>query len=113
MSVGEVDLLVGIPSYNNVSTLGQTLQSVEESLPQNFVRERAVILNVDGGATDETRQPFEQSRERRDAGHKGLTSLRTIPRICGEYDKSPPQGLPLHSVVAAADLLRARACAVV
>jgi len=27
---GEVDLLVGIPSYNNASTIGQTLQTVEE-----------------------------------------------------------------------------------
>ena len=61
MSVGEVDLLVGIPSYNNASTIAQTLQSVEESLRQNFVRERAVILNVDGGSGDETRQVFEQS----------------------------------------------------
>src|ERR1700739_3189288 len=74
MSVGEVDLLVGIPSYNNASTLEQTLQSVDECLRQNFVRERAAILNVDGGSTDETRQVFEQSTERRGANHKGLTS---------------------------------------
>src|SRR5258705_171276 len=44
MSVGEVDLLVGIPSYNNASISEQTLHSVEESLRQNFVRERALIL---------------------------------------------------------------------
>jgi glucosylglycerate synthase len=113
MSVGEVDLIVGIPSYNNASTLGQTLQSVEESLRQNFVRERAVILNVDGGSGDETRQIFEESGQRREAGHKGLTSLRTIHRISCEYDKRPSQGLALHNIVAAADLLRAKACAVV
>lgn len=113
MSVGEVDLLVGIPSYNNASTLAQTLQSVEASLRQNFVRERAVILNVDGGSADETRQLFVQSAERIDAGHKGLTSLRTVHRISCEYDKSPSQGLALHSIVAAADLLRARACVVI
>jgi glucosylglycerate synthase len=112
MSVGEVDLLVGIPSHNNASTLGQTLQSVEESLRRNFVRERAVILNVDGGSADETRQLFLQSGEIRD-GHKGLTSLRTIHRISCEYDRSPSQGLALHNIVAAADLLRARACAVI
>ncbi|HEV3098423.1 MAG TPA: glycosyltransferase family 2 protein [Candidatus Udaeobacter sp.] len=113
MSVGEVDLLIGIPSYNNASTLGQTLQSVEESLRQNFVRERAVILNVDGGSADETRQIFVQSGDRRDGAHKGLTSLRTIHRISCEYDRSPSQGMALHNIVAAADLLRAKACAVV
>jgi len=113
MSVGEVDLLIGIPSYNNATTLGQTLQSVEESLRQNFVRERAVILNVDGGSADETRQIFVQSSDRRDVAHKGLTSLRTIHRISCEYDRSPSQGIALRNVVAAADLLRAKACAVV
>src|SRR5712672_3462137 len=113
MSVGEVDLLVGIPSYNNAATIAQTLHSVEESLRQSFVRERAVILNVDGGSGDETRQIVEQSSERRDAGHKGLTSLRTIHRISCMYDRSPSQGLALRSIVAAADLLRARACAVI
>jgi glucosylglycerate synthase len=113
MSVGEVDVLVGIPTYNNASTLGQTLQSVEESLRQNFVRERAVILNVDGGSGDETRKIFVQSADRREASHKGLTSLRTIHRISCEYDKTPSQGSALHNIVAAADLLRARACAVI
>jgi glucosylglycerate synthase len=113
MSVGEVDVLVGIPSYNNAPTLGQTLQSTEESLRQNFVRERAVILNVDGGSKDETRQVFEQSGERKAGIHKGLTSLRTIHRISCLYDKSPSPGLALHNIVAAADLLRARACAII
>ncbi len=113
MSVGEVDLLVGIPSYNNAATLGQTLQSVEESLRQNFVRERAAILNVDGGSTDDTRQVFEQSADPRGASHKGLTSLRTIHRISCQYDKSPSQGWALRNIVAAADLLRARACAII
>jgi hypothetical protein len=55
----------------------------------------------------------EQSSERKEAAHKGLTSLRTIHRISCMYDRSPSQGLALRSIVAAADLLRARACAVV
>src|SRR5437868_15126119 len=103
MSVGEVDLLVGIPSYNNASTIGQTLQTVEESLRQNFVRERVAILNMDGGSTDETRQIFERRNERRDISHKGLTSLRTVHRVTFEYDRSPSQGLALRDIVAAAD----------
>jgi glucosylglycerate synthase len=113
MSVGEVDLIVGVPTYNNASTLGQTLLSIEASLRENFVRERAVILNVDGGSADETRQLFLHSGEQRDAVQKGLTSLRTTHRISCEYGKAPSQGLALHNIVAAADLLHAKACAVV
>src|SRR6266404_1953505 len=113
MSVGEVDLLVAIPSYNHAATINETLQAIEESLHQNFVRERAVILNVDGGPPDATRQVFLDTSERRNTGLKSLTSLRTIHRISCEYDRSPSQGMALRSVVAAADLLRARSCAVV
>ena len=114
MSVGEVDLLVGVPTYNNASTLGQTLYSIEETLRHNFVRQRAVILNVDGGSSDETRQLFVQSSQGRDGGgHRDLTSLRTIHRISCEYGKAPSHGLALHNIVAAADLLRAKACAVI
>jgi hypothetical protein len=113
MSVGEVDLLVGIPTFNNASTIAQTLQTVEESLRQSFVRERVAILNMDGGSGDETRQIFERRSDRREPSHKGLTSLRTIHRISFEYDRSPAQGLALRDIVAAADLLRARACAII
>src|SRR5260370_4444829 len=103
MSVGEVDLLVAIPSYNNASTIGQSLQTIEESLRQNFVRERVAILNMDGGSGDETRQIFDRRGERREPSHKGLTSLRTIHRISCEYDLSPFQGLAVRDIVAAAD----------
>jgi glucosylglycerate synthase len=113
MSVGEVDLLIGIPSYNNAATIGQTSQTVEESLRENFVRERVAILNMDGGSGDETRQIFERRSAPREASHKGLTSLRTIHRISCQYDGSPAQGLALRDIVAAADLLRAKACAVI
>ena len=38
MSVGEVDLLVGIPSHNNAKTIGQIVTTIEKSFQQNFVR---------------------------------------------------------------------------
>ena len=49
MSVGEVDLLVAIPTYNNAGTVAQAIHVIEDSYQQNFVRDRVVILNVDGG----------------------------------------------------------------
>lgn len=113
MSVGEVDLLVAIPSYNNAATIGHTVQAIEESLQQNFIRERAVILNVDGRSQDATREEFLRCAEPMSAGQKGRTSLRTVHRISSEYATSPSSGMALRSAIAAADLLRAKACAVV
>ena len=113
MSVGEVDLLVGMPSFNNAATIGQAVQTIEESFQQNFIRDRVVILDVDGGSTDKTPEIAITTDGRRSPGHKGLTSLRTIHRISTQYANSPSQGLALRTIVAAADLLRAKSCAIV
>jgi glucosylglycerate synthase len=114
MSVGEVDLLVGVPSYNNAATIGQTVSAIEESLQQNFVRDRVAILNVDGGSTDNTCDVLLQSNGTR-AGttHRGLTSLRTIRKVSSQYANSPSQGMALRAILTAADLLRASSCAIV
>lgn len=112
MSVGEVDLLVGIPSYNNAETIGQTVRTIEESVQQSFLRERVVIVNADGGSIDETPQVALRRDEPRDKPHRGLTSLRTIDRVSGRYANSPSPGLAARMIVAAADLLRAKACAI-
>jgi glucosylglycerate synthase len=113
MSVGEVDLLVAIPSYNNAATIAQTVQAVEESYQQNFIRERVVILNVDGGSTDHTTDAVARTDGRRGVGYRGLTSLRTVHRVTTQYGKSPSPGLALRTILATADLLRARSCAIV
>ena len=113
MSVGEVDILLGIPSYNSAGTIGQALRAAEESFQQSFVRERVVIVNVDGGSTDNTADVLRRKDAMRNREHKGLTTLRTIQRVTAQYARTPSPGMALRAVVAAADLLRAKACAIV
>lgn len=113
MSVGEVDLLVGIPSYNNAATIGQTVSTIEQSVQQSFIRDRVVILDVDGGSTDDTIETVLRRDAPKSPNHKGLTSLRTIHRVSAQYARSPSQGMAMRTIVAAADLLRAKSCAVV
>lgn len=113
MSVGEVDLLVGIPSYNNAVTIAQTVRAIEESVRENFVRDRVVIVNVDGGSTDNTTEVFLESDRRKGFDRRGLTSLRTIDRVSWQYGKTPSLGMAVRTIVAAADLLQTRSCAVV
>ena len=52
ISVGEVDILVGLHTYNHAKTIGQVVQVVREGLLRYFPRERVAILNADGGSTD-------------------------------------------------------------
>ena len=74
MSVGEVDLLVAIPTYNNASTVVQAVQAIEDSYQQNFVRDRVVILNVDGGSVDHTTEAILNMNGRKAGVHRGITS---------------------------------------
>ena len=53
MSVGEVDLLVGILSHNSASTMRTAARLIEHSLQVNFVRQRMAIISVGGGAVEE------------------------------------------------------------
>src|ERR1700756_4285378 len=77
MSVGEVDLLVGIPSHNNAKTISQTVATVEESFQQNFGRDRVVVVNVDGGSKDGTSEAVLSTPTAKSPNSRGLTSLRT------------------------------------
>lgn len=113
MSAGEVDLVIAVSSYNNAQTIAQTAQTIGECVRQNFFRERVVILNVDGGSTDDTTAVFLNSDWQKDSNRRGLTSLRTIQRVSWQYAKTPSQGVALRTILAAVDLLRARACAVI
>ena len=113
MSVGEVDLLVGIPSHNNAKAIGQVVTTIEESFQQNFVRDRVVIVNVDGGSRDGTSDVVLNTPSPKSSNSRGLSSLRTLHRITTRYANQPSRGTAFRAILAAADLLRAKACAVI
>lgn len=115
MGVGEVDLLVGISSQDSANAIGPAIRAIEDSFQQHFVRQRVVIVLMDGESKDgdnvvsvETSAP-EQKRVR----GQGLTALRTIHRVKANFVTPPTAGVALRTILAVADLLRARACAVV
>ena len=54
INVGEVDILVGLPTHNNAKTIGSIVSTIQSGLLRGFPRERAVIINVDGGSRDGT-----------------------------------------------------------
>ncbi len=113
ISVGEVDLLVGIPSLNNSATIGPSVEAIEESFQASFPRQRVVIVNVDGGSNDGTSDVFLNAGLRRNGGgSRGLTSLRTEHRVVASIDHPSPANM-LRTIAATGDLLRARACAVI
>ncbi len=113
IAVGEVDLLVGVPTYNNCKTAGQVMRAVQVGFLKYFPRERTVIVNPDGGSTDGT---VDVVRNATINDYRTLMTsqpLRTLHRITTPYRGGSGREHALHTIFSAADVLRAKACAVV
>jgi hypothetical protein len=114
MIVGEVDILVGVPTYNDAKTVGQVVQAVRAGLLQYFPRQRSVILNADGGSRDGTQDLVRAASINDMRQAAGTRALRTLHCISAQYSGgASAEGNALHTILAAGDLLRATACAVI
>ena len=112
INVGEVDILIGVPTHNDARTVGQVVQNVRTGLIRYFPRARAAIINADGGSHDGTRE-LVCAAAINDTVSSTLPALRTLHSISTQYEGNPSNGSALHTILAAADLLQAKACAVV
>lgn len=112
MAVGQVDVLVGIPTLNNAATVRQVVQAVNAAFVRYFPRDRTVLLNSDGGSTDET-PAIVRNMSADDAGTVTVShQLRTTHRISAPYHGLPGKGNALRQILTVADLTQARAVAV-
>src|ERR1022692_3131218 len=112
INVGEVDILVGLPTHNNVKTIGSIVQTIRSGILQWFPRERAVIINADGGSRDGTTELVTGVSIDDVRPASNLYALRTLHSISTRYASSPASGVALRTILAAAELLRAKACVV-
>ena len=112
INVGEVDILVGLPTHNNAKTIGSILQTIQNGVLKAFPRERAVIINADGGSHDGTPDLVTGISIDDVRPASNLYALRTLHSISTKYASSPASGVALRTILAAAELLRAKACIV-
>ncbi len=57
--IGAADIIIGIPSYNNVDSIGRVIKAAELGLAKYFPRHKALILVSEGGSDEETRKAVE------------------------------------------------------
>lgn len=111
--IGEADILVGIPSYNNASTIGHVVKAVHAGLAKYFPDKKAVLVNSDGGSTDSTMDVVEKT------GIEDFQSIlvhhRTGPfyKIATPYHGIPGKGSAFRTIFEIAKKLNVKACAVV
>jgi len=113
ISVGEVDILVGLPTHNHARTVGHAAQMIRAGLLKYFPRQRAAILNADVGSKDGTSDVVKAAAISDGRELSAVQSLRTLHCISAQLAGSSNKGTAFQTIVAAADLLRARACVVV
>ncbi len=113
INVGEVDLLVGLPTHNNAKTIGAIVATIQAGLLSVFPRERAAIINADGGSQDGTPELVLSAAIDDVRRGSRVPALRTLHVISTQYASSPTRGTALQSILAAGELLRAKACVVV
>jgi hypothetical protein len=112
MAVGQVDVLVGLPTLNNAGTVGDVARAVHTSFATHFRRERTLLLNCDGGSDDGTPEIVRGASLKEEETLVAKEALRTIHRVSAPYHGQPGKGPALQTLFAVAELVQAKAIAV-
>jgi glucosylglycerate synthase len=108
-----VDLLIGIPSYQNAKTIGHVVRAVEAGVRKFFPRQRSLIVISDGDSTDGTRQAALAATT---AGEEELLLVdpkAELPdKLAFSYTGPSGKGSAFRAIFTIAECLNARACAV-
>jgi hypothetical protein len=110
---GSSDIAVGIPTFNNASTIKHVVQTIEQGLHEYFPDARSVIINSDGGSKDGTAELVSGSLPNADA----LLQMSYRSYQMQEFS-TPGAGIlgktnALRQIFRAARMLDVKACAVV
>jgi hypothetical protein len=111
-TIGQADIVVGIPSYNNARTIGHVVHAVQAGLAKYFPSSKCVLVNSDGGSKDGTSEIVQKT---------GIENLATVlvkhpqfpvHKIVTGYHGIPGKGSAFRTIFALAARLGAKACCV-
>jgi glycosyltransferase involved in cell wall biosynthesis len=111
--IGEVDIVVGIPSFNNARTIGHVVRAVQAGLAKYFPEHRAVIVNSDGGSTDGTMDAVHNTSI---ADFNAILlhhRVAPVSKIVFPYSGIPGKGSAFRAIFEIATALNAKSCAVI
>ncbi len=100
--IDSADILVGVPCYNNESTIAHVIQMITHGLAKHYGGRRSVIFIADGGSTDDTREAA-----------KEFQIKPWQEKIISIYRGPAGKGTALRSVFEAANRLEVSVCAMV
>lgn len=111
--IGQADILVGIPSYNNSHTIGHVVRAVQAGFAKYFPDKKCVLVNSDGGSTDGTMDIVHNTTV--EDYQSVLLSHRVSPffKLTTPYHGLPGKGSAFRTIFEIADALNVKGCAVV
>ena len=113
IAVGQVDILVGLPTLNNAATIVDVVRAVHVSFTRDFPRLRTVMINSDGGSTDGTLELIRAASFSEADMVQTSHSLRTLHRVVAPYHGLPGKHTALRAVFAAGELTQAKVVVVI
>ncbi len=113
MAVGQVDILVGLPTLNNASTVVDVARAIYACFTRDFGRQRTVMINSDAGSTDGTPELIRDASLTDGDVVQTSHSLRTLHRVVTPYHGLPGKHTALRTVFAAAELTQAKTLVVI
>jgi glycosyltransferase involved in cell wall biosynthesis len=101
-SIGQADILVGIPSYRNADTIAHVVKQSALGMAQYFPGMRPVLVNSDGGSSDNTRDVVLET-----------PVPSGVYKIATPYRGTPGKGSAFHTIFEIAARLDVKLCIVV
>ncbi len=112
-SYDTVDLLIGIPSFQNAKTIGHVVRAVETGLRKYFPAERSLIVISDGDSTDGTREAALAATTVGDEDVLLIDPKAELPeKLAFTYAGLSGKGSAFRAIFSVAESLGASACAV-
>lgn len=111
-ALGEVEIVVGVPSYNNVRTIRQVMEAAHTGVLDAFPGRKALIVNSDSGSKDGT---LEVIRELGVNSNTFLTvehPLYPVHHLTMPYHRVPGKASAYRTLFRITELTQARALAV-
>ena len=100
--IGCADIVVGIPSFRNADTIASVVQAAAAGMVKYFPGLRPVIVNSDGGSTDDTVEVVLQTQVPPE-----------VHKIVTPYKGLPGKGSAFNAIFEIASRLRTHICVVV
>ncbi len=98
--IGQADILIGIPCYNEEENISRVVEVVGQGLAKYYPDCKAVLIVSDGGSLDDTREIAAEAKVPPD-----------LERIVTIYRGNPGKGTSFRVIFEAAEKLQVTACA--